>query len=396
MSIPFSPPDIREEDVDAVVRVLRSGWITTGPIGRQFEEELANFSGTEHVVTVNSCTAALELALRMIGVGPGDEVIVPAYTYSASAAVVAHVGADLVLVDTARDQYVPDISQILEAITDRTKAIIVVDIAGVPFDAVELRRRLEGMAVPPGNAILEALGRPVVITDGAHSLGAVRGDLQSGQLGDFTAFSFHAVKNLTTAEGGALTWRSDLPVNGSEVATAVRRLSLHGQTKDALAKSRAGAWEYDILEAGYKANMPDLLAALGLSQLQRYQSTLDRRHEIVSLYASFLGDSVESLSHRSESFRSSAHLFLVDLGEDAPRREAIIASLAGEGIATNVHYKPLPMLSAYKAMGFSVEEFPNARQQFERVLSLPLHTLMTNADVELVATSLRQVLRKRV
>lgn len=390
MVIPFSPPDIREEDIDAVVRVLRSGWITTGPVVAEFEGELAAFAGVERVVTLNSCTAALELALRVLGVGPGDEVVVPAYTYSASAAVVAHVGADLVLVDTAEGMFVPGVDQLLNAVTPRTKALIIVDIAGVPFDALTLRNQLAGRGNPAGNHVLEALGRPAVISDGAHSLGAVRSGIRAGGLGDFTAFSFHAVKNLTTAEGGALTWRHDLPVDHEDLARTVRRLSLHGQTKDALAKSQAGAWEYDILEPGYKANMPDILAALGLSQLRRYPTLLTRRREIARQYRDALRGIVETLEHEGEDFSSSAHLMLADLGEAAHLRERIIAELAAAGIASNVHYKPLPMLSAYRARGFDIDAYPSSRRQYERVLSLPLHTLMTDADVDEVAGALRR------
>lgn len=391
MVIAFSPPDINEDDIDAVVAVLRSGWITTGPVGRTFEEELATFAGVRRVVTLNSCTAALELALRVLEVGPGDEVIVPAYTYSASAAVIEHVGATIVMVDTAPGSYVPDVDQILTAVTAKTKAIIAVDIAGVPFDIEPLRRGLQtGSRFE--NEILAALGRPAIIVDGAHSFGAERDGVAAGGLGDLTAFSFHAVKNLTTAEGGALTWRADLPVDHDELAAVVRRMSLHGQTKDALAKTQAGAWEYDIVETGYKANMPDVLAALGLSQLRRYSRMVERRHEIIAGYRAVLGDVVKPLDHLGTSFRSSGHLFLTDLGDARNRRADIINALAVDGIFTNVHYKPLPMLTAYRELGFAIEDFPNATRQYEGVLSLPLHTLMTDTDVQTVGTALRRAI----
>ncbi len=394
VAISFSPPDVREEDIDAVVEVLRSGWITTGPVGRQFEQDLAQYSGVNEVVLLNSCTAALELALRVLQVGPGDEVIVPAYTYSASAAVIAHVGADIVMVDVAPEEYVPAIDEIVAAVTPRTKAIIVVDIGGVPFDAASLRERLEGTGVDAdGNPLLDALDRPVVITDGAHSLGAIRDGVRAGGLGDFTAFSFHAVKNLTTAEGGALTWRSDLPVDQSALTATVRRLSLHGQTKDALSKMKAGAWEYDILEPGFKANMPDVLAALGVSQLRRYPEAVARRQAIIRRYTELLGDAFAVLVHEGKGFASSGHLQLVDLGEWRPRREEIIAGLAERGVAANVHYKPLPLLTAYRDLGFEAADYPHALRQFKGVLSLPLHTLLTDDDVDTVATALLSVVR---
>lgn len=391
MAIHFSPPDIREEDIGAVVDVLRSGWITSGPVVRQFEKALAAYVGVEHVVALNSCTAALEMALRLLKIGPGDQVIVPAYTYSASASVVTHVGAELVLVDTQPMCFAPSIDQILEAVTENTKAIVVVDLGGVPYDATELRRRLDERACDE-----ETGPRPAVIVDGAHSLGARRHGIAAGGLGDYTAFSFHAVKNLTTAEGGALTWRSDLPGDSAARAAEVRRLSLHGQTKDALAKSEAGAWEYDIVEPAYKANMPDILAALGVSQLRRYPEMLERRRELVRLYRRHLDPSISMLDHFGDDFESSAHLLLVDLGEASARRERIVAALARAGISTNVHYKPLPRLTAYKRMGFDIGQYPNADRQYARVLSLPLHTHLTDEDVETVASALNRVVAAAV
>ncbi|SNU02001.1 dTDP-4-amino-4,6-dideoxygalactose transaminase [Ruaniaceae bacterium KH17] len=391
MAIPFSPPDLRDEDIEAVSDVLRSGWITSGPVGQRFEETLASFVGVNRAVGLNSCTAALELSLRVLGIGPGDEVIVPAYTYSASAAVVDHVGARIVLVDVAPGSYVPSADQILAAITEKTKAVIVVDLAGVPFDTPTLRAALDERAIQSDNPLLAALGRPAIVVDAAHSLGGARDGFRAGQMGDFTAFSFHAVKNLTTAEGGALVWRSDLPVDSTELATIVRRLSLHGQSKDAFSKMKAGAWEYDIVELGFKCNMPDTLAALGLSQLSRYESQIARRHEIVALYDSLLSSRFSSLAHSGTSFRSSAHLHMLDLGSHYRARDEIIARMADAEIATNVHYKPLPLFTAYKKLGFQIADFPHANQRFEAELTLPLHTLLTDDDVALVASTLLRV-----
>lgn len=391
-TIDFSPPDVREEDIDAVVAVLRSGWITSGPVGARFEDALTEYTGVGGAVLLNSCTAALELSLRVLGVGRGDEVVVSAYTYTATAAVIRHVGATIVLADTEQGQYVPSISGILAVITPRTKAVIVTDLAGVPFDARSLMDALGGLSSSSTGAILGELGRPAVIVDGAHSLGAARGGLRAGALGDFTAFSFHAVKNLTTGEGGALTWRPDLPADCQRLTTQVRRLSLHGQSKDALSKMRAGAWEYDIVELGYKYNMPDILAALGLSQLLRYDDSLARRHELVEVYGSGLEGHVKWLAHRDGQMLSSAHLFMIDLGDHWERRNEIIADMAGRGIATNVHYKPLPLLSAYSSLGFSVRQCPNAIERYQRELTLPLHTALTDDDVEYVMVSLRDCL----
>ncbi|SDL48472.1 dTDP-4-amino-4,6-dideoxygalactose transaminase [Tessaracoccus oleiagri] len=393
MKVPFSPPDIRQEDIDAVVDVLRSGWITTGPVSRQFEAALAAYMGVHQAVTVNSCTAALELALRALGVGPGDEVIVPAYTYTASAAVVEHVGAQVVLVDTAPGEYRPDIPTILAAVTERTKAVIVVDIAGVPFPADDLRTALEGSRPAGRLGVLDRMERPAVIVDGAHSLGATRKGMRAGQLGDFTAFSFHAVKNLTTGEGGALCWRPDLEIDDDVATRLVRRLSLHGQTKDALAKTQAGQWEYDIIERGYKSNMPDILAALGLSQLGRYDEMLATRRGLIAGYADGLAGLATVLPHAGTEFLSSAHLAMVDLGALAPHRQQIINHMAEAGISTNVHYKPLPLLTAYRS-NFDIVDFPNAHAQYLAELTLPLHTLLTDESLEYVIASFREAVER--
>lgn len=388
MAVPFSPPDIRDEDIDAVVKVLRSGWITSGPVCREFEAALVDVTGAGGVITLNSCTAALEISLRTLGIGPGDEVIVPAYTYSASAAVISHVGAQIVMVDNAPGEYIPSAERILAAVTPRTKAVIVVDLAGVPFDTLALRTALEGSGVESDNEILSALGRPAVIADAAHSLGGVLGGLRVGELGDFTCYSFHAVKNLTTAEGGAIAWRADLPAQQDQLATNIRQLSLHGQSKDALSKMHAGAWEYDIVELGYKHNMPDTLAALGLSQLSRYEDQIARRHQIVETYDSLLGDSFGSLSHSSADVRSSAHLYLLNLRDHAGERDSIIRKMAEDGISTNVHYKPLPMFTGYKELGFNIDDYPNSYNQYLSELTLPLYSLLSDRDVSEVSQSL--------
>ncbi len=368
--------------------VLRSGWITSGEVGLEFEDSLKRFTGAGGVSLLNSCTAALELALRVLGIGPGDEVIVPAYTYTASAAVVAHVGARIVLVDTAPGQYVPAIDSILRLVSERTKAIIVVDLAGVPFDTGALKSALFQSQAASGNDVVERFGRPAVIVDGAHSLGAIRDGMNAGQMGDFTAFSFHAVKNLTTAEGGALTWREDVPLDQEDTSREIRRLSLHGQSKDAFSKMKAGAWEYDIVELGYKCNMPDALAALGLSQLARYRHSICKRHELARMYGERLGSDLVTLAHSDGHMSSSAHLYMVDLGTRADERDQLISRMATSGISTNVHYKPLPLLTAYRNLGFSIADFPNSYRQYRGELTLPLHTLLTEQDVDTVASAL--------
>lgn len=388
MKIPFSPPDIRPEDIEAVTRTLQSGWITTGPVARQFEEELAAYAGTSEVAVLSSCTSALEFALRALGVGPGDDVLVPAYTYSASAAVVSHVGARIILVDSEPGEYAPSPETMAEACTPKTKAVIVVDIGGIAYPAERLIDLLEGSESNNSSLIP---GRPAVIVDAAHSLGAHRGGLRAGQLGDFTAFSFHAVKNLTTAEGGALTLNPSSPIDASEILKWVRRTAVHGQSKDALAKTRAGSWEYDILELGYKANMPDILAALGLSQLRRYESSISRRHEILKHYEEGLGGILSFPEHRGLDHRSSAHLALALIRDDRIDRDEVITALAARGVATNVHYKPLPLLTAYKNLGFNFEDFPCAISQFSREITLPLHTLLTDKDVDYVVQAFDDV-----
>ncbi|MDU0348861.1 DegT/DnrJ/EryC1/StrS aminotransferase family protein [Actinomyces sp. MRS3W] len=387
--IPFSPPTLNQDDIDAVVEVLRSGWITSGPVGRRFEEQLAQRCGTTAVVALSSATAALELALRAAGVGRGDEVIVPAYTYTASASVIDHVGATIVMVDGEPGSPFPSVERIAAAVTDRTRAVITVDLAGVPFDSRPLDALLAGRG-RIDDGLAAALGRPVIISDSAHSLGASLEGRPCGTIADLTAFSFHAVKNLTTAEGGALTWRPDLPTDGEELARWVRTFSLHGQTKDALAKSHGASWEYDIIAPAYKCNMPDTLAALGLSQLGRYEQTLERRRELLAHYAEGLaGAGVELLPHDGDGVVSSAHLAIATLPvAGVAERNRIIQDLYAAGVSANVHYKPLPLLTAYRNLGFDIADFPNAFAFYATEVTLPLHLALSDADVEQVCTAL--------
>lgn len=388
--IPFSPPDIGEAEIEAVTRVMRSGWITTGPETAKFQEELSTFTGTATTLAVNSATAALELILRGLGIGPGDEVITSAYTYSASASSIAHTGATPVLVDTAPGSYELSIEKVDAAITSRTKAIMPVDIGGVMCDyraileLVESKRHLFNASTD----LQAGIGRIAVVADAAHSLGAQRDGVRSGSAADFTAFSFHAVKNLTTAEGGAATWRADLP-GGEGIFTPLRLLALHGQTKDALAKT-TGGWEYDIVQLGYKANMTDIAAAIGRVQLARYAGMIDRRHELVRRYDELLsGTRAHSLVHETADQRSSAHLYMLQTGGTGrERRDAIVAALGEVGISANVHFKPLPMMTAYKNLGFSAGDFPNAIEQFSNEITLPLYSTLRESQVERVAGEL--------
>lgn len=388
--IAFSPPDISEDDIQAVVQVLRSGWITSGPVGRTFEDELVAASGAGGALLTSSATTALETILRMLGIGPGDEVITTSYTYSASAAVIAHVGATIRLVDTAPGEFVPRVEDIVALAGPRTKAVITVDLGGVVFDHEALASALatvEGFA--PAGEVQEALGRIAVVADAAHSLGASLRGRVSGSIADFTAHSFHAVKNVTTGEGGAIVWRPLAGISGTEIRSRLQRMVMHGQTKDALAKAQLGAWEYDITELGHKFNLPDVLAALGLSQFRRYEQTLARRHELVQVYDEVRHGDLSALTHTGPDFRSSAHLYLALLPTpDVRLRNAVIEAMAGDGIAANVHYKPLPALTAYRNLGFSPADFPNATAVYERVVSLPLHTLLTDEDAERVMCSL--------
>ncbi|WP_294355072.1 DegT/DnrJ/EryC1/StrS family aminotransferase [uncultured Clostridium sp.] len=396
-NIPFSPPDIREEDIQEVVDALRSGWITTGPRTKTFEAKIAEYCETNRAVCLNSATAGMELILRLLGIGKGDEVITSAYTYTASASVIDHVGAKIVLIDTAPESYEMDLNKLEEAITEKTKAIIAVDLAGVIcnyeaiFKLVESKKEL----FKANNEIQDKIGRIAVIADAAHSFGAKQKGKMSGNIADFTSFSFHAVKNLTTAEGGAVTWRDINGIDNSDIYQHLMTLSLHGQTKDALAKTKLGAWEYDIISPAYKCNMTDIAAAIGLSQLRRYDEVLSRRKELINRYNELLsGCDVKILKHYDESSESSGHLYIVRLnGKDEEFRNKVIVKMAEKGIATNVHYKPLPMMTAYKNLGFKINDYPNGFNMYKNSITLPLNTLMSNDDVEYVVENLREILR---
>lgn len=393
--ISFSPPDITQAELDEVADALRSGWITTGPKTKEFEREIARFAQADRAATFASATAALECALRAIGVGPGDEVITSAYTYTASCSVICHVGATPVLCDVAPGSYEMDYDALPGLVTERTRAIIPVDIAGRMADYERLFAALDAVRDrwKPATELQRAFDRVIVLADAAHSFGATYRGRPSGSVADFTAFSFHAVKNLTTAEGGALAWRAGA-FDSDELYRQFMLQSLHGQTKDALAKNRAGAWEYDIAFPGWKCNMTDIQAALGLAQLRRYPASLARRRAIVERYERNLGEcDVELLRHYGEDFESSGHLMLVRLtGKSSAFRNALIERMADDGVATNVHYKPLPLLTAYRDLGFAIADFPNALAQFENEVTLPLHTLLSDEDVDYVAGSFKRAL----
>lgn len=388
--ISFSPPDITQAELDEVADALRSGWITTGPKTKEFEREIARFAQADRAATFASATAALECALRAIGVGPGDEVITSAYTYTASCSVICHVGATPVLCDVAPGSYEMDYDALPGLVTERTRAIIPVDIAGRMADYERLFAALDAARDrwKPATELQRAFDRVIVLADAAHSFGATYQGRPSGSVADFTAFSFHAVKNLTTAEGGALAWRAGA-FDSDELYRQFMLQSLHGQTKDALAKNRAGAWEYDIAFPGWKCNMTDIQAALGLAQLRRYPASLARRRAIVERYERNLGDrDVELLQHYGKDGESSGHLMFVRLkAKSQAFRNALIERMADDGVATNVHYKPLPLLTAYRDLGFDIADFPNALAQFENEVTLPLHTLLSDDDVDYVTTS---------
>ena len=412
--IPFSPPDITEAEIAEVADALRSGWITTGPKTKQLERELAAFLGTPRVACLGSATVALECALRALGIGPGDEVITSAYTYTASCSPICHVGATPVLCDVAPGSYEMDYAQLEKLITPRTKAIIPVDLAGVMCDYDALFSAIDafGSAFTPANARQQAIGRIAVVTDAAHALGSVRHGKHAGQVADLTTFSFHAVKNFTTAEGGAVTWREGL-FDSDELYHDFMLMSLHGQSKDALAKTKAGAWEYDVAFPGWKCNMTDLQAGLGLVQLRRYPGMLARRRQMVARYTKNLADlDLSILQHyraadgsdacnaddapaRADAGQesSSGHLMLVRLnGYGRQLRDRVIELMAEDGVATNVHYKPLPLLTAYRNLGFDIADFPHALAQFENEITLPLHTKLTDDDIDEVCRSLHQAI----
>ena len=388
MKIAFSPPDITQAEIDEVVDTLKSGWITTGPKTKAFEKEIAAYCGTEWAVCLNSATAGLELVLRILGVGAGDEVITSAYTYTASASVIEHVGAKIVLCDIAKDGYEMDYARLPELINEKTKAIIPVDIGGKLCDYERLLRIAEDAAdrFCPNGTFQEAIGRIVILADAAHSFGAERGGMRSGAWADFTSFSFHAVKNLTTAEGGAVVWRSIAGIDSDDLYRQFMLWSLHGQSKDALAKSQLGAWEYDIRMCGQKCNMTDIMASIGLAQLRRYSDLLARRRAIIGMYDEALCPRyAQTLRHYGAEFASSGHLYLTRAeGLDEKSRNAAIVWMAERGVATNVHYKPLPMHTAYRALGFNIADYPNAKMAYENEITLPLHTLLTDEQVRYV------------
>ena len=405
-NIPFSPPDISELEINEVAETLRSGWITTGPRTKELERRLADFCNTSKVVCLNSATASEELNFRVCGIGAGDEVIVPAYTYTATASAAIHCGAKVIFVDSQKDNCEMDYEKVAEAITDKTKAVVAVDLGGIIadyeklYEVVESKKHLfrakEGNSL--GARIQQAKGRVLVFADGAHSLGASKMGKMAGEWADFTDFSFHAVKNFTTAEGGASTWKDIDGIDNEEIYHMYQLYSLHGQSKDALAKTQLGAWEYDIMGAWYKCNMTDIMAAIGLRQLDRYPELLKRRSEIVKKYDAMCDElGVSHLVHEGKNFKSSNHLYLTRIPNinDQIRREIII-KLAECGISTNVHYKPLPMMNAYKEMGWDIKDFPNAYAYYENLITLPLHTKLSNDDIEYVIEKFKEIVKEYI
>lgn len=396
MKISFSPPDITEEEINEVADTLRAGWITTGPKTKLLEREVATYCGVNRAVCLSSQTACAETVLRLLEIGPGDEVIVPAYTYTATASIVTHVGATIKMIDCQKNSLEMDYEALENCINEKTKVIIPVDIAGIPcdydtiFNIVEKKKSL----FVPNNRIQEAIGRVVISADTAHSFGAVSNNKKSGSIADFSNFSFHAVKNLTTAEGGAMTWRKINNIDDEEIYKKIQLLSLHGQSKDAFTKTQLGSWEYDVIGPWFKCNMTDISAAIGLVQLKRYPALLSRRREIIMKYDDVLNAlGVKTLKHYGSTYASSGHLYicLFDTISEVERNQ-IITKMAEKGIACNVHYKPLPMMTAYKNLGFNINNFPNAYKHFRGAISLPLHTLLTDEEVEYVLNTLKKIL----
>lgn len=395
MNIPFSPPDIGEEEINEVVDTLKSGWITTGPKTKQFEKEIANMCNTSKAVCLNSATAALELTLRILGIGPGDEVIVPAYTYTASASPIHHVGAKIVLVDIQENSTEMNYDKLREAITEKTKVIIPVDLAGIMcdydkiFEIVNEKRNL----FKPNNDIQKLYNRIIVVADSAHGIGAKKKEKMSGKYADFTTFSFHAVKNLTTAEGGAATWKDVQGLDNEYIYKQYQLLSLHGQTKDALHKNGLGSWEYDIVAPYYKCNMTDINAAIGLAQIRRYPELIKRRQEIIEKYNNAFKDlKLQVLNHKDENHTSSGHLYITRVANiDEEKRNEIIVKMAEAGIATNVHYKPLPLLTAYKNLGFDIKDYPNAYNFYKNEITLPLYSKLTDEQVDYIIENYKRI-----
>ena len=397
--IPFSPPDITEAEIEAVCEALRSGWITTGKRTKLLEQRIADYVNVDKAVCLNSATAAMELTLRILGVGEGDEVIVPAYTYTATASVVCHVGAKLRIVDCAEDSVEMDYEKMSEAINSKTKAIMCVDIGGCMCDYNKILSVVESkkhLFVPSDNTIQQALGRVAVISDSAHGLGAKYKDKMSGSVADVTTFSFHAVKNLTTGEGGAVAWRNIEGVDNDWLYKQYMLASLHGQSKDALEKTVIGNWEYDIVYPAYKCNMTDYCAAIGLAQLDRYEGLLKRRREIVEMYNdAFIPLGLKPLPHYTENAQSSGHLYILEIpGFDVEKRNQLIYALSERGVSSNVHYKPLPMMTAYKNLGFDIADYPRAYAHYEREITLPLHTLLSDEDVKYIIDNVKELLVK--
>lgn len=398
MKIPFSPPDITDAEIAQVTEALKSGWITTGPKTKELEREVATFCGTSRAVCLNSQTACAEMTLRLLGVGEGDEVITSAYTYTASASVVCHVGAKLVLVDTQADSLEMDYDKLAEAITEKTKVIIPVDLGGVPcdYDRIFSIVKDKEKMFRPVNEIQRAIGRIIVMADVAHAFGAAWHDKPVGSIADFSNFSFHAVKNFTTAEGGAVTWRDIPGVDNETIYHQYQLLSLHGQSKDALAKTQLGAWEYDIVGPWYKCNMTDVVAGIGLAQMKRYSGLLSRRKEIITTYdAVFRPLGIETLNHYTSEHQSSGHLYITRVpGITLGQRNEIIIKMAEEEIACNVHYKPLPMMTAYKNLGFTIVDYPNAYQRFANEITLPLHTKLTDEEVNYIIKKYTEIVKQ--
>ncbi|PIC90963.1 capsular biosynthesis protein [Sporosarcina sp. P21c] len=398
-NIPFSIPDITEAEMDEVMKIMKSGWITTGSKTKELEQRIAEYLGVSQTVCLNSATAAMELTLRILGIGPGDEVITSAYTYTASASIIHHVGAKIVLVDTSLNSFEMDYNQLADAITEKTKAIIPVEIAGkmcnydTIYKIIESKKHL----FTATGKLQSQLNRIAVMSDAAHAFGAERKNQKCGQVADFTCFSFHAVKNFTTAEGGAATWRNDRGFDEEWLYKQYMLYSLHGQSKDALSKTQIGGWEYDIVYPAYKCNMTDIAAGIGLIQLTRYEDLLDRRKQMIAIYdQALLPLGIDVLQHYGEDYNSSGHLYMVRLpGINEKERNHIINRMAEAGVACNVHYKPLPMLTAYKNLGFDMENYPNAYKQYENELTLPLHTQLSNTDIRYIVKQLENILNGR-
>ena len=399
-NIPFSPPDISDGEINEVIDTLKSGWITTGPKTKELERRLSEFTNTPKTVCLNSATAALELTLRVLGIGEGDEVIVPAMTYTASCSVIYHVGAKAVIVDIAEDSHEMNYNALADAITENTKAVIPVDLAGIScdydriFEVIESKKHL----FKANSEYQEKLGRVAVVADGAHALGSTYKGKKIGSVADFTTFSFHAVKNFTTAEGGSVTWKENETFDNEELYREYQIYSLHGQTKDALAKTKAGSWEYDIVIPGYKCNLTDIAASIGLVQLDRYPKLLERREDIIDQYnKGFEGTRITALSHSSEDYKSCGHLYITHVeGATFEQRGEIIVKMAERGISCNVHYKPLPLLTAYKNLGFDIENYPNAYNYYVKEITLPLHTRLSDEDVAVIIENFKEIVEEVV